>query len=282
MALAKHKSAVRIRKRMRILLRPSDVRKLRGRNGSVETSLDCGLTTEHVVIEGDNIRLPDDTMIALPKVKEDEKTVFALFDGEFVRIRFTGEETGQVYELVETAGRPMLKVSATPFHKWDFIKRIEADAAAGKMNGKVLDAGTGLGYTSIAAAASATRVITVENDPHVLRVQELNPWSDGLRKENIEQVQDDVCEYVKTCDAASFDTIILDGGTPRSSGNFFSQDNYNEMRRVLKKGGTLYHYLPDHGVTRGRDFPSEVIARLRKAGFSKIQRYAQENYVVAS
>lgn len=267
---------------MRFLLRPSDIRRLRGQSGSVAVSLDCGLTTEHVIIEGDTVKLPDGNTTALPKVKEEEKTIFALFEGEFVRIRFTGEETGQVYELVETAGRPMLKVSATPFHKWDFIKRIEADAATGKIKGDVLDAGTGLGYTAIAAAASAARVVTIENDPHVLRVQELNPWSDGLHKENVEQVRDDVCEHIKTYDTGSFDTIILDGGTPRSSGNFFSQDNYNEMRRVLKKGGTLYHYLPDHGVTRGRDFPAEVIARLRKAGFSKVERYTKENYVVAS
>ncbi|HIH24360.1 TPA: methyltransferase domain-containing protein [Candidatus Woesearchaeota archaeon] len=267
---------------MRFLLRPSDIRTLRGKKGGVETSPDCGLTTKKIMVDGENITLPDGTIVVLPNVKEDEKTIFALFEGNFVRIRFTGEETGQVYELVETAGRPMLKVSATPFHKWDFIKRIEADAAAGKMNGDVLDAGTGLGYTAIAASKSAARVITVENDPHVLRVQELNPWSDGLHKENIEQVNGDVCEYAKTCDVATFDAIILDGGTPRSSGNFFSQTNYDEMRRILKKGGTLYHYLPDHGMTRGRDFPAEVIARLRKAGFSKVERYAKENYVVAS
>lgn len=259
-------------------LRTSDIRKARAMQGEVEISLDLGLTTERCVVKDGAITLPDMRTILLPKVKDEEKTCFTLHEGEFVRIRFTGDQTGQVYELVETAGRPMLKVSATPFHKWDFIQRIERD----KLKGTVLDAGTGLGYTAIAAAASATRVITVENDPHVLRMQELNPWSIGLQKKNIEQVNGDICEYVKTCDGNSFNAIILDGGTPRSSGNFFSQENYNEMRRVLKTGGTLYHYLPDHGVTRGRDFPAEVIARLRKAGFSDIKRYAKENYVVAS
>jgi hypothetical protein len=144
----------------------------------------------------------------------------------------------------------------------------------------VLDAGTGLGYTAIAAAKTA-KVVTVEMDPHVLQVQELNPWSRGLIAPNITQVHADVCAHVKTLVDGSFDTLILDAGTPRSSGDFFSLANYQEMRRVLKKGGTLYHYLPDHGVTRGRDFPAEVIARLKKAGFAHVTRFAKENYVVA-
>ena len=146
----------------------------------------------------------------------------------------------------------------------------------------ILDAGTGLGYTAIAASRHAKSVITIENDRHVLQVQQLNPWSRGLQTKNIEQVHDDVVEYVKECKDSMFDNVILDGGTPRSSGNFFSQEHYNHIRRVLKRGGKLYHYLPDHGVQRGRDFPAEVIARIKKAGFRTVQRFREENYVVAS
>jgi hypothetical protein len=263
---------------MEYWLRPSDIRKARAAAGEIEISLDCGLGTARCKVKQDAITLPDGTVARLPDVKEEERTIFVLHEGAFERIRFAGDETGQVYELVETAGRPMLKVSATPFHKWDFIQRIERDGP----KGVVLDAGTGLGYTAIAASATASRVITVENDPHVLRMQELNPWSARLSQGNIERVRDDVCAYAKTVPDRTFDAIILDGGTPHSSGNFFSLDNYRETRRTLKSGGRLYHYLPDHGVRRGRDFPAEVIARLRKAGFLKIERYAKENYVVAS
>jgi predicted methyltransferase len=263
---------------MNYWLRPSDIRKAQSAQGKTAVSLDLGLTTVDCDVKDGSIILPDGTLASLPKVKDEEKTCFFLHEGEFVRIRFTGEETGQVYELVETAGRPMLKVSATPFHKWDFIQRIEKE----RLKGTVLDAGTGLGYTAMAAAASAQLVVTVENDPHVLRMQELNPWSRDLDTKNIERIETDVCDYIKDAPNAMFDAIILDGGTPRSSGNFFSLDNYVEMRRALKQGGTLFHYLPDHGVTRGRDFPAEVIARLRKAGFSKIERHAKENYVVAN
>jgi predicted methyltransferase len=134
----------------------------------------------------------------------------------------------------------------------------------------------------MAAAATAKRVITVENDPHVLQVQAWNPWSRALVAPNIEQIHDDITVYVSAFKDNAFDTIILDGGTPRSSGNFFSQAHYDQIRRVLKKNGTLYHYLPDHGVQRGRDFPAEVIARLKKAGFKTVKRFKEENYIIAS
>jgi len=267
------------------LLRPSDIRKVEdavlARFDTVVISLDLGLTTITLSIDHGLVIAPDGTEFAMPSLKRDEKTCFLYQDGEFKRIRFTGDETGQVYELAETAGRPMLKVSATPFHKWDFIKRIEEDAARGLIKGTVLDVGTGLGYTAIAAAKTAKRVITVEHDPHIIQLQTINPWSHPLVAENIEQIDGDVCDYIETVEPGSFDTIILDGGTPRSSGYFFSQRNYDGMRQALKRGGTLYHYLPDHGVQHGRDFPGEVISRIKKAGFLDIKRFKEENFIVA-
>jgi uncharacterized protein len=265
---------------MQYWVRPSDVLSVENailaRQATVKISLDLGLTTDELVLDHGLVIAPNGDELSMPALKKSEKVCFFLQDGEFKRIRFQGDETGMIYELVETAGRPMLKVSATPFHKWDFIKRIEAD----KPKGMVLDAGTGLGYTAIAAAKSAKKVVTVENDPHVLQVQELNPWSHALIAPNIEKVHEDITLHVRTFKNGTFDTIILDGGTPRSSGNFFSQEHYNQIRRVLKPRGTLYHYLPDHGVQRGRDFPAEVIARIKKAGFKNIKRYKEENYVV--
>jgi len=262
-------------------VRPSDVLAVENaileRKGSVMISLDLGLTKQQLELDHGLVIAPNGDELAMPALKKSEKVCF-FYDEEFKRIRFHGEQTGMIYELVETAGRPMLKVSATPFHKWDFIKRIEAD----KPTGVVLDAGTGLGYTAIAAAATAKKVITVEHDLHVLQVQLLNPWSHPLDRPNIELVHRDIVEFIRTCKDKSFDVIIFDGGTPRSSGLFFSLENYTHARRVLRPNGKLYHYLPDKGQQRGRDFPAEVIARLKKAGFSRVQRFKEENYIIAS
>jgi uncharacterized protein len=267
---------------MEYWVRPSDVvaveNAILARQATVKISLDLGLTTDELVLDHGLVIAPNGDELAMPALKKDEKTCFFLQEGEFKRIRFQGEETGMIYELVETAGRPMLKVSATPFHKWDFIKRIEQD----KLKGIILDAGTGLGYTAIAAAKTATKVITVEQDPHVLQVQDLNPWSLALIAPNVEKVHEDITLYIRSFKDRHFDAVILDGGTPRSSGNFFSQEHYNQVRRVLKPRGSLYHYLPDKGIQRGRDFPAEVIARIKKAGFKNIKRFKEENYVIAS
>jgi hypothetical protein len=258
-------------------LRPSDVRTAEQamQNGqhTVTISLDLGITQQELQVEAHHIVLGK-SKLSLPKVKKEEKVCF-YYEKEFKRLRFAGEQTGMIYELVETAGRPMLKVSATPFHKWDFIKRIELE----KPKGVMLDAGTGLGYTAMAAAKSATHVVTIEADPHVLQMQKLNPWSQGLDRENITRVHGDVVAYVRQARDASFDNVILDAGTPRSSGDFFSLENYRQMRRILKVGGKLYHYIPEHGVKKGRDFPAEVIARIKRAGF-RVQRC--ESYVIAA
>jgi predicted methyltransferase len=259
-----------------IWLRPSDILAVEAailaRKGSVKISLDLGLTTQEVHLDH-GLLIIGENEYAVPALRKDEKTCF-FFDEEFTRLRFVGEDTGMIYELVETAGRPMLKVSATPFHKWDFIKRIEQD----KPKGDILDAGTGLGYTAIAASATAKHVDTVEMDRNVLRMQELNPWSRQLAKSNITKYHEDIVE-VAAKTKKKYDCIILDGGTPRSSGHFFSLENYKNMRRILR--GKLYHYLPDKGVTKGRDFPAEVIARLRRAGFRRIERFREQGYVIA-
>lgn len=262
-------------------LRPTDIRLLENAiaasKSTTKISLDLGLTERDVALSENKIVL-NKKKYPIPTLKKDEKTCFILQEDEeeFARIRFAGSETSQIYELVETAGRPMLKVSATPFHKWDFIKRIEKD----ELQGVVLDAGTGLGYTAIAAAKTAKRIITVEYDSHILEMHKFNPWS-KLDLPNIEIVEEDICRFMPSVPDATFDAIILDGGTPRSSGHFFSLENYTHMRRTLKPGCTLYHYLPNHGQMRGRDFPAEVMKRLETAGFTDIKRYKEDNYVVA-
>jgi len=43
---------------------------------------------------------------------------------------------------------------------------------------------------------------------------------------------------------------------------------YDQLARVLRKGGRLFHYTgAPNRLTSGRDVPREVVKRLEKAGF---------------
>ena len=162
-------------------------------------------------------------------------------------------------------------------HKQEFIERIEKD----KLKGNALDSGTGLGYTAIATSKTASSIITIEVDANVIEMQKLNPYSQELfNNKKIKASQGDVSEEIKKFKEQEFDSIIFDSGTPHSSGNFFSLDNYKQAFRVLKNRGKLYHYIPDIHKERGRDFKVEIMTRLNQAGFNKIEKF--DSYVIAS
>jgi predicted methyltransferase len=49
----------------------------------------------------------------------------------------------------------------------------------------------------------------------------------------------------------------------------YSQAFYDQLARVLKPRGLLFHYTgTPNKLTSGRDVPNEVASRLRTAGFS--------------
>ena len=53
------------------------------------------------------------------------------------------------------------------------------------------------------------------------------------------------------------------------AGELYSQAFCDELARVLKTGGRLFHYTgAPNRLTSGRDVPQEVARRLRLAGFT--------------
>jgi hypothetical protein len=242
-----------------------------------ESTLDLGLTKTMLKLGKSGFFLGE-TEIKLPKLRDDDKSCYVAVNGELQKVVYFSEETKGIYRLVPTSEKPILQISGTSMHKMEFVERIKRD----KLKGKVLDAGSGLGYTAIAAAETADEVVTVEFDSAVLEMQKLNPYSQKLfTSKNIKQVNADIVAEIAKFNDNEFGFIIFDAGTPRSSGEFFSLANYRQAFRVLKKGGKLYHYLPMHHVSRGRDFGAEVIARLKQAGFSKIERNIKDSYAIA-
>jgi predicted methyltransferase len=215
--------------------------------------------------------------IEIPKIRDDDKSCYLILEDVFEKVQYSSG--GGVYKLIPTSFRPILQISGTSMHKQSFIERVEKD----KLFGRILDSGTGLGYTAIVASKTASKIITIEIDEMVSEIQKINPYSQGLfENKNIEIAYGDLVDEIKKFRSTEFNFIILDGGTPRSSGEFFSQENYNQAFRVLKFGGRLYHYVPNYHANRGVDFAARISSYLKKAGFKKIVRDEEGSYLVAS
>jgi len=53
------------------------------------------------------------------------------------------------------------------------------------------------------------------------------------------------------------------------AGELYSQSFYDQLARVLKRRGRLFHYTgTPNRLTSGRDVPGEVMRRLQRSGFT--------------
>ena len=244
----------------------------------IDISLDLGKTLSKIQLNKDEIILPDKTKVKPDKIKDKDKNCYIIKNNKFIKLQFFSKETDKLYKLIPTSFRPILKISATSMHKMPFIEKIKKL----KLNGKILDSGTGLGYTAIAASQHAKQVITIEWDPNVIEIAKLNPYSlEIYEKKNIKQINADFTKEVKKFKTNEFDNIILDAGTVHQSGDFFSTNNYKEVYRVLKPNGKLFHYLPQSGIMRGRDYIGEIIKRLKTLDFKNITRDDESSSIEA-
>ena len=81
--------------------------------------------------------------------------------------------------------------------------------------------------------------------------------------------QGDVAAEIKTLPAAAFDAILHDPPRFGIAGELYSQAFYEQLARVIKARGRLFHYTGSpNKLTSGRDVPNEVAKRLRLAGFA--------------
>lgn len=244
-----------------------------------ETSFDLGRSTVRVKIEAAGIEFEDirlERKVIEAIAKEDRK-VFRLDYDPPEPVRVFSETTKWVRSLCPTASAPTVLVSGIPMHR---IKNTDpkADTLAkiqtlGKIRGRVLDTATGLGYTAIEGARLAKEVVTVEVDPAALEIARLNPWSHDLfSKSNISQIIGNVFEVVKGLPSGSFEGVIHDPPTVSLGGDLYGVDFYGELRRILRRGGRLFHYVgdPDGGI--GRKMLPGVMRRLSEAGFTRQKR----------
>ncbi len=262
----------------------------RAHQAEAETSPDLGLTTARVALTSDGIVYPDGTVLPwseAERIAGARNVSFTVDNADGAReIRVFSDETNWVRSLMPTSGAPTMLVSGTPMHRikdtdpWqDTLKKI---ATVAPLTGRVLDTATGLGYTAIEAAKTADEVVTIELDPAGLEVARLNPWSRPLfTRSNIRQLIGDAAELVPTFASDSFNRILHDPPMISLAGDLYSEEFYRELRRVLRRGGKLFHYIGDPHSPSGSRTTSGVIRRLQSAGFSRVVRHPEAFGVVA-
>ena len=169
----------------------------------------------------------------------------------------------------EIDGIKMLPTSKeSPFE--DARRKVALIEPHGKI---VLDTCGGLGYfAACCLAAGASHIQSFEKNADVLWLRTLNPWSpDPDATENAGRLQlthADISEAINGIADASIDALLHDPPRFGIAGELYSQVFYDQLARVLRRGGRLFHYTGSpNKLTSGRDVPHEVSKRLEKAGF---------------
>nr|WP_221301104.1 SAM-dependent methyltransferase [Rehaibacterium terrae] len=137
----------------------------------------------------------------------------------------------------------------------------------------VLDTCGGLGYfAACCLEAGAARILSFEKNADVLWLRTLNPWSpdpDAPASDGrLQLTHADVSQAITGLADACVDAVLHDPPRFGIAGELYSQAFYDQLARVLRRGGRLFHYTGSpNRLTSGRDVPREVARRLEKAGF---------------
>ncbi len=256
---------------------------------SARTSLDLGRTEVQVRLETDGVRTDTDAVpwSVIEEIAGSDTACVAIAGGEARKIQTFSEETGRVYTLYPTAGAPTMLVSGIPMHRIKGIEPLEDTRRKLRtiepVTGRVLDTATGLGYTAIEAALTASSVLTVELDPAAQSIAKANPWSRELfENERIERRIGDSFEVVCGLPDASFDRVIHDPPMFSLAGELYSLAFYRELQRVTAPGGRLFHYVGDPESRSGANVTRGVLRRLAEAGFRDVRRRPEAFGVLAA
>ncbi len=231
-------------------------------------SFDLGRTRETVPVTETTWRWRDRPFPFPDRVKD--RTIYA----------FEGDEWGPVsrygtalIKLVPTEwGPPTFEIDGIKMlptaqvSPWaDAERKVGLIAPKGKV---VLDTCGGLGYFAAWCVTSgASAVLSFEQNPDVLWLRTMNPWSpvpDGV----LTLTHGDISERISSLASRSVDAILHDPPRFGIAGELYSQVFYDELARVIRPRGRLFHYTGSpNKLTSGRDVPTEVAKRLSRAGF---------------
>jgi predicted methyltransferase len=240
---------------------------------SAECSLDLDRSRTAVQLDGEEWIWQGERYPYLQTCKE--RTIYHWDGGSFQPVqRFSGS----LIKLVPTEWGP-------PTFEIDGIKMLptahvspyaDAERKVGLIQprGKViLDTCGGLGYFAAwCLQGQAREVQSYEKNANVIWLRSLNPWSpEGSAEAGgaLRLTQGDITEHIRALPDTSFDAILHDPPRFGTAGELYSQAFYDQLARVLKRNGKLFHYTGSpNKLTSGRDVPKEVTRRLERAGFA--------------
>jgi uncharacterized protein len=241
-------------------------------------SLDLGLSSGGASLEMDGW-LWRDQRYPYPHALKD-RTIYYWSGDAFAPV---SRYAGSLIKLVPTEwGAPTFEIDGikmlptskeSPFE--DARRKVALIEPLGK---SVLDTCGGLGYfAACCLEAGVARIHSFEKNADVLWLRTLNPWSPDPDKldthassngRRLQLTHADVSKAITQIADASADAILHDPPRFGIAGELYSQMFYDQLARVLRRGGRLFHYTGSpNKLTSGRDVPREVKKRLDKAGF---------------
>ncbi|MFD0738503.1 class I SAM-dependent methyltransferase [Lysobacter koreensis] len=165
-------------------------------------------------------------------------------------------------------------IKMLPTSKVSPVEDARRKVALVEPHGKVvLDTCGGLGYfAACCIEAGVARIHSFEKNADVLWLRTLNPWSPDPDAPalggRLQLTHADVSQAIAQIGDASMDALLHDPPRFGIAGELYSQVFYDQLARVLRRGGRLFHYTGSpNKLTSGRDVPREVAKRLEKAGF---------------
>ncbi len=254
---------------------------LRGRQQGqrqMPVSLDLGRSTATATLEADRVRFAEQVYLTWEQARQilrHPNAVFAWNGQAWEPVRAFSDLTGRVVALYPTRRAPTLLVSGIPMHRvrhTDPWQDTQEKVRALRPRGRVLDTCFGLGYSALQAARTADWVLGVELDPAVLAVARRNPWSTpAWDHPHLRVVQADVAQWVTTLPSAFFSAVLHDPPQFALAGDLYGRAFYEQLYRVLKPGGRLFHYIGSQDTKMGRNVTRGVMERLRAVGFRRVK-----------
>lgn len=240
----------------------------------IYVSLDLGKTISILRVENNKLRF-ENYECDIEEIKEiharsDETEIYAWINDSFFPLKFFKNKFYKLRNVEE--GAPTLEINGIHMHRiketnpWeDARQKVEALNITKK--DRVLDIGTGLGYTAINAyEKNPAKIITIEKELEVLKIAEFNPWSKELQKITI--VLGDAFKILDELEKEYFNKVIHDPPTFSVSEELYSFEFYKKLYNLLPKKALIYHYLGYPSEISGlKKIRGNVLSRLKRVGF---------------